>query len=88
MAVVGPPRQRVRLMVLSVSSLLADALCLWMLFFAVGIHDGLELGLLSAGAAEAASSIPLLYRAIGTILPAAAAALSIPALRMSARSRQ
>ncbi len=118
MAVVGPPHQRVRLMLVSVASLLADALCLWMLFFAVGIHDGFELALLSAGAAAAASSIPLLpgglgaveaavpallawygtplatalsatllYRAIGTFLPAAAGALSIPALRMSARSR-
>ena len=119
MAVVGPPSQRVRIMLLSVASLLADALCLWMLFFAVGIHDGLELALLSAGAAAAASSIPLLpgglgaveaavpallawygtpiatalsatllYRAIGTFLPAAAGALSIPGLRVSARSRQ
>lgn len=119
MAVVGPPRRRARIALISVGALLADALCLWMLFFAVGIHDGFELALLSAGAAAAASSIPLLpgglgaveaavpallawygtpiatalsatllYRAIGTFLPAAAGALSIPALRASARSRQ
>ena len=119
MAVVGPPRQRARIAAISAGSLLADALCLWMLFFAVGIHDGFELALLSAGTAAAASSIPLLpgglgaveaavpallawygapiatalsavllYRAIGTFLPAAAGALSIPALRASARSRR
>lgn len=119
MAVVGPPRRRARIALTSAGALLADALCLWMLFFAVGIHDGFELALLSAGAAAAASSIPLLpgglgaveaavpallawygapiatalsatllYRAIGTFLPAAAGALSIPALRASARSRQ
>jgi conserved hypothetical protein len=119
MAVVGPPRRRARIAVTSAGALLADALCLWMLFFAVGIHDGFELALLSAGAAAAASSIPLLpgglgaveaavpallawygapiatalsatllYRAIRTFLPAVAGALSIPALRTSARSRQ
>ena len=117
MAVVGAPRRRARIALTSAGSLLADALCLWMLFFAVGIHDGFELALLSAGAAAAASSIPLLpgglgaveaavpallawygtpiatalsatllYRAIGTFLPAAAGALSLPALRVHGRS--
>ena len=45
MAVVGPPRARVRLMLLSVASLLADVACLWMLMFAVGIHDGFDIAL-------------------------------------------
>ncbi len=113
MAVVGPPRQRVRLMLLSVASLLADVACLWMLMFAVGIHDGFEIALLAAGAAAAAAAVPLLpggigavelavpallawygapvaaalsatllYRAIGTFLPAAAGGVSVFTLRM------
>jgi uncharacterized protein (TIRG00374 family) len=116
MAVVGPPRRRARIAMVSAASVLADAACFWMLLFAVGIHDGFELALLSVGAAAVASSIPLLpgglgaveaavpallawygapvaaalsatllYRAIGTFLPAAAGALSIPALRVSTR---
>ena len=113
MAVVGTPRQRVRLMLLSVASLLADVVCLWMLMFAVGIHNGFDIALLAAGAAAAASAIPLLpggigavelavpallawygapvaaalsatllYRAVGTFLPAAAGGISIFTLRM------
>jgi putative heme transporter len=113
MAVVGPRRQRVRLMLLSVASLLADVACLWMLMFAVGIHDGFELALLAAGAAAAAGAVPLLpggigvvelavpallawygapvaaalsatllYRAIGTFLPALAGGISVFTLRM------
>lgn len=116
MSVVGPPRRRARIAVVSAAALLADAACFWMLLFAVGIHDGFELALLSVGAAAVASSIPLLpgglgaveaavpallawygapvaaalsatllYRAIGTFLPAAAGALSIPALRIRSR---
>jgi len=118
MAVVGPPRRRAGIATISALALLADALCLWMLLFAVGIHDGFELALLSAGAAAVASSIPLLpgglgaveaavpallawygapiaaalsatllYRSIGTFLPAAAGGLAIPALRVRRRSR-
>ncbi len=113
MAVVGPPRARVRLVLLSVASLLADVACLWMLMFAVGVHDGFDLALLAAGAAAAAGAIPLLpggigaveaavpallawygapvaaalsatllYRAIGTFLPAAAGGISLFTLRM------
>jgi putative heme transporter len=113
MAVVGPPGQRVRLMLLSVASLLADVACLWMLMFAVGIHDGLDIALLAAGAAAAAGAIPLLpggigavelavpallawygapvaaalsatllYRAVGTFLPAAGGGISLLTLRM------
>jgi putative heme transporter len=113
MGVVGPPRERVRLMLLSVASLLADVACLWMLMFAVGIHDGFDIALLAAGAAAAASAVPLLpggigavelavpallawygapvaaalsatllYRAIGTFLPAAAGGISIFTLRV------
>ncbi len=113
MAVVGPRRQRVRLMLLSLASFLADVACLWMLMFAVGIHEGFELALLSAGVAAAAASVPLLpggigavelavpallawygapvaaalsatllYRVIGTFLPAAGGAISVFTLRM------
>lgn len=113
MAVIGPPRRRVRLMLVSVASLLADVACLWMLMYAVGIHDGFEIALLAAGAAAAASAVPLLpggigavelavpsllawygapvaaalsatllYRAIGTFLPAAAGGISVFTLRM------
>ncbi len=116
MAVVGPPRRRARIAMTSAAAVLADAACFWMLLFAVGIHDGFELALLSVGAAAVASSIPLLpgglgaveaavpallawygapvaaalsatllYRAIGTFLPAAAGAVSIPALRIRER---
>ena len=116
MAVVGRPRHRAIIAAISAASVLADAACFWMLLFAVGIHDGFELALLSVGAAAVASSIPLLpgglgaveaavpallawygapvaaalsatllYRAIGTFLPAAGGALSIPALRIRAR---
>ena len=118
MAVVGPPRRRAGTAAISGLALLSDALCLWMLLIAVGIHEGFELALLSAGAAAVASSIPLLpgglgaveaavpallawygapiaaalsatllYRSIGTFLPAAAGGLSIPALRVRRRSR-
>lgn len=117
MAVVGPPRRRAHIAMTSAVSVLADAACFWMLLFAVGIHDGFELALLSVGAAAVASSIPLLpggigaveaavpallawygapvaaalsatllYRAIGTFLPAAAGALSILALRIQGRA--
>jgi uncharacterized protein (TIRG00374 family) len=118
MAVVGPPRQRARLMLLSVASLLADVACLWMLMFAMGIHEGFEIALLAAGAAAAAGAVPLLpggigavelavpallawygvpvaaalsatllYRAIGTLLPAAIGGISLYTLRMRKRSR-
>jgi putative heme transporter len=118
MQVVGPPRHRVALVLLSAGSLLADALCFWTLLFAVGIHDGFDLALLTVGAGAAAASIPLLpggigaveaampallawygspvaaalsatllYRAIGTFLPAAAGAVSIPLLRLRRRGR-
>ena len=118
MAVVGPPRRRAAIAAVSALAVLADALCLWMLLYAVGIHDGFELALLSAGAAAAASSIPLLpgglgaveaavpallawygapvgaalsatllYRSIGTFLPAAAGGLAINALRVRRRRR-
>jgi putative heme transporter len=116
MEVVGPPRHRVGLVLLSAGSLLADALCFWMLLFAVGIHQGFDLALLTVGAGAAAASIPLLpggigaveaampallawygapvaaalsatllYRAMGTFLPAAAGAASIPLLRLRHR---
>ena len=118
MAVVGPPRRRVRLMLLSVASLLADVACLWMLMFAVGIHEGFEIALLAAGAAAVAGAVPLLpggigvvelavpallawygapvdaalsatllYRAIGTFLPAAAGGISLFTLRMRTPAR-
>ena len=119
MDVVGPPRRRAGTVVLSAAALVADALALWMLLFAAGVHDGFELALLAAGTAAVASSIPLLpaglgaveaavpallawygapigaalsatllYRTVGTLLPAAAGGLSIPALRIRRRRRR
>jgi uncharacterized protein (TIRG00374 family) len=113
MAVVGAPRRRVQLVLLSLASLLADVACLWMLMFSVGIHNGFDVALLAAGAASVAAAVPLLpggigavelavpallawygspvadalsatllYRAVGTFLPAAAGGISIFTLRI------
>ncbi len=113
MMVVGGPRRRAELMLLSVASLLADVACLWMLMFAIGIHNGFDVALLAAGAASVAAAVPLLpggigavelavpallawygapvaaalsatllYRAVGTFLPAAAGGISVFTLRL------
>jgi uncharacterized protein (TIRG00374 family) len=118
MEVIGTPRHRVGLVLLSAGSLLADAMCFRMVLFAVGIHQGFDLALLTFGAGAAAASIPLLpggigaveaaipallawygspvaaalsatilYRVMGTFLPAAAGGISIPLLRIRGRRR-
>lgn len=118
MEVVGSPRHRLGLVAISAGSLLADAACFWMLLYAVGIHQGFDLALLTVGAGAAAASIPLLpggigaveaampallawygspvaaalsatllYRAMGTFLPAAAGAVAVPLLRRRRRHR-
>ncbi len=112
MAVIGPPRQRVRLALLSLGSMMSDVACLWFILIAVGARVDPDVALLAVGAGAVAASVPLLpagigvveavmpavihwygpalsaalagvllYRAIGTFLPAAAGAVSLVALR-------
>lgn len=112
MAVVGPPRNRMRLAVVSAAAVLADAATLWATCHAAGFHIHPELVLLARTVGTIASWIPLLpsglgvveiavpailhrfgaplddalaatlvYRAAGTLLPAAAGGLALVALR-------
>ncbi len=112
MAVVGPPRNRMRLAVVSAAAVLADAATLWATCHAAGFHIHPELVLLARTVGTIASWIPLLpsglgvveiavpailhrfgaplddalaatlvYRAAGTLVPAAAGALALVALR-------
>jgi len=112
MAVVGPPRRRMRLAFLSFGSMMGDVACLWFVLIAAGASVDPEIALLAVGAGAVAASVPLLpagigvveavmpavihaygpslgaalagvllYRAIGTFLPAAAGAVSLLALR-------
>jgi uncharacterized protein (TIRG00374 family) len=112
MAVVGPPRRRMRLALLSLGSLMSDVACLWFILMGVGARVDPDVALLAVGAGAVAAAVPLLpagigvveavmpavihwygpavsaalagvllYRAIGTFLPAAAGALSLVALR-------
>jgi uncharacterized protein (TIRG00374 family) len=112
MAVVGSPRRRVRLALLSLASMLCDVVGLWFLLIATHARVDLDVALLAVGAGAVAASVPLLpagigvveavmpavihwygpplsaalagvllYRVVGTLLPAGAGAVSLVALR-------
>ncbi len=112
MAVVGPPRARFQLALLSLASMMSDVACLWFILIAVGARVDPDVALLAVGAGAVAAAVPLLpggigvveavmpavihwygppvsaalagvllYRAVGTFLPAAAGAVSLIPLR-------
>lgn len=119
MAVVGPPRRRVQLALLSLASMMCDVACLWFILIAVGARVDPDVALLTVGAGALAAAVPLLpggigvveavmpavihwygpsisaalagvllYRAVGTFLPAAAGAASLIALRAHKRNKR
>jgi uncharacterized protein (TIRG00374 family) len=112
MAVVGPPRKRLQLALISLASMMSDVACLWFLLIAVGAHVDPDVALLAVGAGAVAAAVPLLpggigvveavipavvhwygpavsaalagallYRAVGTFLPAAAGGVALIPLR-------
>lgn len=112
MAVVGRPRNRLRLALVSLASLLADVAALWCILVATGARVDFDIALLAVGAGSVAAAVPLLpagigvveavmpavihwygpsysaavagvllYRVVGTLLPAAAGAVSLVGLR-------
>jgi len=112
MVVVGPPRRRLRLALISLASMMSDVACLWFILIAVGARVDPDVALLAVGAGAVAAAIPLLpggigvveavipavvhwygppisaalagallYRAVGTFLPAAAGAVALVPLR-------
>lgn len=112
MAIVGSPRNRMRLAAVSAGAVLADTGTLWATCHAAGFHIHPELVLLARTVGTIASWVPflpsglglveaaipavlhrfgapledalaatLVYRAVGTLLPAAAGGLAIGALR-------
>ncbi len=117
MEVVGPPRNRASLAIVSAAAVLADAATLWATCHAAGFHIHPELVLLARTVGTIASWVPLLpsglgvveiaipailhrfgaplddalaatlvYRAAGTLAPAAAGGLALVALRAGARN--
>lgn len=112
MGIVGPPRNRVRLALVSAGAVLADTGTLWATCHAAGFHIHPELVLLARTVGTVVSWVPLLpgglglveaaiptvlhrfgapldaalaatlvYRAVGTLLPALAGVVAIVALR-------
>jgi len=67
MEVVGSPRRRVAIMGLSVTSLLSDAACMWMVMIAAGLHHGFEIAVLVVGAGMAAAIVPFLPGGLGVV---------------------
>ena len=67
MSVIGPPRRRVQLALLSLGSLLSDVACLWFLLIAVGAHVDPDVALLAVGAGAVAASVPLVPGGIGVV---------------------
>lgn len=67
MAVVGPPRNRVRLALVSAAAVLADAATLWATCHAAGFHVHPELALLARTVGTVASWIPLLPSGLGVV---------------------
>jgi uncharacterized protein (TIRG00374 family) len=67
MAVVGPPRNRVRLALISAAAVLADAATLWATCHAAGFHIHPELALLARTVGTIASWIPLLPSGLGVV---------------------
>jgi uncharacterized protein (TIRG00374 family) len=67
MAVVGSPRNRVRLAVVSALAILADAAALWSTCHAAGFHIHPELAVLAATVGTMASWVPLLPSGLGLV---------------------
>ena len=67
MATVGPPRNRVRLAVVSGLAILADAAALWATCHAADFHIHPELALLAATVGTMASWVPLLPSGLGLV---------------------
>ena len=67
MAVVGSPRNRVRLAVVSALAVLADAAALWATCHAAGFHIHPELAVLAATVGTMASWVPLLPSGLGLV---------------------
>ncbi len=67
MAVVGPPRNRVRLALVSAAAVLADAATLWATCHAAGFHIHPELVLLARTVGAVAGWIPLLPSGLGVV---------------------
>ncbi len=67
MAVVGPPRNRVRLALISAAAVVADAATLWATCHAAGFHIHPELALLARTVGTIASWIPLLPSGLGVV---------------------
>ncbi len=67
MAVVGSPRNRVRLAVVSGFAVLADAAALWATCHAAGFHIHPELAVLAATVGTMASWVPLLPSGLGLV---------------------
>ena len=115
--VIGPPRRRVRIALLSLASMLCDVAALWFILIAVDARVDPDVALLAVGAGAVAAAVPLLpagigiveavmpavihwygptfsaalagvllYRVVGTLLPAGAGAVSLVALRAHPRA--
>jgi putative heme transporter len=67
MAVVGSPRNRVRLAVVSALAVVADAAALWATCHAAGFHIHPELAVLAATVGTMASWVPLLPSGLGLV---------------------
>lgn len=67
MAVVGPPRNRIRLALISAAAVVADAATLWATCHAAGFHIHPELALLARTVGTIASWIPLLPSGLGVV---------------------
>ncbi|CAN5636442.1 hypothetical protein BH10ACT2_BH10ACT2_24890 [soil metagenome] len=67
MAIVGPPRNRLRLAIVSAAAVLADAATLWATCHAAGFHIHPELVLLARTVGAIASWIPLLPSGLGVV---------------------
>jgi uncharacterized protein (TIRG00374 family) len=67
MAVVGSPKNRVRLAVVSALAVLADAAALWATCHAAGFHIHPELAVLAATVGTMASWVPLLPSGLGLV---------------------
>ena len=67
MAVVGPPRRRIRLALVSLASMMCDVACLWFILIAVGARVDPDVALLAVGAGAVAAAVPFLPAGIGVV---------------------
>ena len=67
MSIVGPPTNRIVLVGLAASALLADMGCLWASLTAAGLHVGGDVVILAATAGVLATAIPLIPGGLGVV---------------------